>query len=131
MKTLSLFLLLTSFAAMADETCRTSLYDFRITNKYIQADGQGEHVRIPYSEMRTLSRRNRTDFKNLIRTLSDEITTDSVLTKTESTLIERFSLTVADGHEELIGMMYAKAFDEQGQIVARFMVTEDGSYRCQ
>lgn len=131
MKTLSLVLLLSSFAAVADETCKTSLYDFRITNSYIQADGQGDHVRIPYSEMRSLSRRSRTDFKALLNTLSDEINTDIILTKTEKTNLERFSLTVADGNEELIGMMYAKGYDRAGQLIVRYMVTEDGAYRCQ
>lgn len=131
MKTLSLIMLMASLSAFADETCKTSLYDFRITNKYIQADGQGEHVRIPYSEMRSLSRRSRTDFKALLNTLSDDINTDIILTKTERMTIARFSLTVADGNEELIGMMYAKGYDEGGQLLVRYMVTEDGSYRCQ
>lgn len=131
MKTLSLAILLTSLSVFADETCKTSLYDFRITNQYIQADGQGEYIRIPYSEMRSLSRRSRTDFSRLLRRLSDEINTDIILSKTEKTIITRFSLTVADGHADLIGMMYAKGYDEEGQLIVRYMVTEDGSYRCQ
>lgn len=131
MKTLSLVILLASFSALADETCKTSLYDFRITNTYIQADGQDEHVRIPYTEMRSLSRRSRTDFKALVNTLSDDITTDIILTKTERMNIARFSLTVADGNEELIGMMYTKGYDVDGHLIVRYMVTEDGSYRCQ
>lgn len=130
MKAFSLVVLLFSFAALADETCKTSLYDFRITNSYIEAKGNGENVRLPYHEVRTLSRRSRSDFKALINILKDQIETDEVLTETEIALIDRFALTVADGHEELLSMMYAKAYDKQGHIIVRYMVTENGSYRC-
>jgi primosomal protein N' len=130
MKIISLLVLLFSFAALADETCKTSLYDFRITNSYIEAKGQGENVRLPYHEVRTLSRRSRADFKALINILKDQIETDDVLTPNEAALIERFALTVADGQEELLSMMYAKAYNKKGLIVVRYMVTENGSYRC-
>lgn len=130
MKAFSLVVLLFSFAALADETCTTSLYDFRITNSYIEAKGNGENVRLPYHEVRTLSRRSRSDFKALINILKDQIETDEVLTETEIALIDRFALTVADGYEELLSMMYAKAYDKQGHLIVRYMVTENGSYRC-
>lgn len=131
MKLLSLILLATSFNVIADETCLTSIYDFRITNSYIEATGQGEHVRVPYSDVRTLSRRSRTDFKSMIRNLSDEINTDVILTQTEAAQLEHFTLTAADGHEDIIGMLYAKGYDKSGMLVVRYMVTEDGAYRCQ
>ncbi len=130
MKVFSLVVLFFSFAALADETCKTSLYDFRITNSYIEARGQGDNVRLPYHEVRSLSRRSRSDFKALINILKDQIETDEVLTQTEIALIERFALTIADGYQELLSMMYAKAYDKKGHIVVRYMVTENGSYRC-
>ncbi len=130
MKAISLVVLLFSFAALADETCKTSLYDFRITYSYIEAKGEGETVRLPYHEIRTLGRRSRSDFKALINILKDEIETDEVLSQTEVSLIDRFSLTAAHGHEEFLSMMYSKAYDKQGMLVVRYMVTENGSYRC-
>ena len=130
MKLLFLLLLLSSFSVFADETCFTSIYDFRITNSYIEATGQGEYVRIAYSDVRTLSRRSRSDFKSMIANLSDELNADVVLSIDEAALIERFTLTMADGTEEITGMMYTKAYDKSGMLVVRYIVTKDGAYRC-
>ncbi len=130
MKLLSFIFLFASFNVLADETCLTSIYDFKITNNYIEVTGQGEHIKIPYNEFRTLSRRSRSDFKAFIGVLSDDINTDVVLTQTEIKLLERFALTVADGTEEIIGVMYAKGYDKAGLLIVRYMVTEDGAYRC-
>jgi hypothetical protein len=130
MKLLSFIVLAASFNVFADETCFSSLYDFRITNSYIEATGQGEYIRIPYTNVRTLSRRSRTDFKAMIKNLSDDINTDVVLSQTEAELLERFTLTAADGREDIIGMLYAKGYDKSGFLIVRYMVTEDGAYRC-
>jgi hypothetical protein len=130
MKLLSLIMLAACFNVFADETCRTSIYDFRITNSYIEATGQGEYIRIPYTDVRTLSRRSRTDFKNMINNLSDDINTDVVLTQTEAMLLERFTLTAAPGTEDIVGMLYTKGYNRSGLLVVRYMVTDDGAYRC-
>lgn len=130
MKLISLVLLFVSFVAMADETCSTSLFDFKITKKYILASGNGQTLKYSYDEVRSLSRRNQSDFMQFVSTLTNEISTDEVMTQAELGEVERFSLTVADDYEELIGMMYAKGYNKQGYLVVRYMLTDDGAYRC-
>lgn len=120
-----------SLSALADETCSTSLYDFRITSNYIEAKGQNEHVRLTTDGVRTLVRRQRREFKALLEVLSNELETDVILRPDEAKKLDRFSLNVADGKQDLIGAMYAKGYDERGQLLVRYMVTENGSYRCQ
>lgn len=131
MKLIYLLVLLTSFTVFADETCQTSLYDFRITSSYIQGSGQGVHVRIAYNEQRTLSRRNLSDFKELISTLSDASNTDEILTNNDVTALDRFSITVADGAEGLISLKYVKGYDQSGMLIVRYMITQNGAFRCQ
>jgi hypothetical protein len=130
MKIISTLLVLLSLNAFADETCNTTKYDFRITNSYIEVDGNGDHYKMHYDEVRSLSRRNLSDFKTLLNSLSDETNTDEPLSIDEASLIERFSLTVADDKVDLLGIMYAKGYAKSGLIVARYMVTDGGAYRC-
>lgn len=131
MKLFLVLILMISFGAFADETCQTSLYDFKITNSYIQARGQGLHLRIEYNEIRSLSRRSMSDFKAMINLLSDADSTDDVLTTYEVPQIDRFSITVADGNEGLITLKYIKSYDQSGMLLNRFMMTQNGVLRCQ
>lgn len=131
MKFISLIVLFLSFSALADETCISHPFNFRITRSYIEVTGPSDDLRISYDEVRTLSRRSSADFKELIKTLSNTVNTEDVLTTDEASEIERFSLTVADGHEELLSVMYAKAYNKFGMIVARFMTSAGNAYRCQ
>lgn len=131
MKIFLVLILLASFSAFADETCQTSLYDFKITSSYIQARGQGLHIRIEYREVRSLSRRSMSDFKAMINLLSDADSTDDVLTTYEVPQIDRFSITVADGNEGLITLKYIKSYDQSGMLFNRFMMTQNGVLRCQ
>jgi hypothetical protein len=130
MKMLLGLLLLGSISAYADETCETNFYDFRITNSYIESYGNSGTVRLPYTHMRSLSINNLGDFKALIHSLSDEITTDGVLTSTEISRLTRFSITVADGAEELVSLKYIKGFDKSGILMLRYMITDGGTLRC-
>lgn len=116
---------------MADETCSTCDHDFRISSNYIEASGRGEHVKIPYDQMRTLSQNNRNDFKTLVNTLLDHTKTDEVLLAEEAARLYRFSLTVADAKENFVTLKYIKGYDASGMLVVRFMITEEGAFRCQ
>lgn len=127
---LSLVLLLGSILAHADETCETNFYDFRITSSYIESFGNSGTVRLPYSHLRSLSINNLGDFKALIRSLSDEVRTDGVLTSSESSRLTRFSISVADGAEELVSLKYIKGYDKSGILVVRYMITDGGTLRC-
>lgn len=133
MKLLSLLLVLISFSAFADQTCQTPTYNFRITKHFIEATGEDVEVRIPYTDVRAVSLNNgRNNFEFLIQTLSDSSSTDHVLTKEEISRIERFSLTLADGSEDLMGkMMYIKGFDKAGLLITRFMIVDQSNFRCQ
>lgn len=132
MKLLSLLLVLVSFSAFADQTCLTPTYEFRITKHFIEALGGEDVVRIPYSDVRSISSNNRNSFDPLIQRLSDDSSTDVVLNKNEISRISRFSLTLADGSEDLIGkMMYIKGFDKAGQLIVRFMFIDQSNFRCQ
>lgn len=131
MKLLSLLLVLFSFSAFADQTCLTSTYEFRITKHFIEATDGIEEIRIPYSDVRSISINNRNNFDPLIHRLSDDFSTDVVLSKNEMSRITRFSLTLADGTENLIRkMMYIKAFDKYGLLIARFMLIDQSNSRC-
>lgn len=130
MKFLSILLFFLTFPALADEVCRSSENDFFITDSYIEARGQGERVRIPHSHVRSLSRRRQNDFKDLINILKDQMETDQVLSETEILSLDRFALTVANGTKEIVSMMYVKGYDREGQLIVRYMVTGNGSYRC-
>lgn len=131
MKLFLLLVLMTSFSVFADETCQTSLYDFRITSSYIQGRGQGQHVRVDYAELRTLSRRNLNDFNLLLNSLTDANNTDQVLSRSEVIMLDRFSITVADGNEGLISLKYVKGYDQSSMLMVRYMMTQDGVFRCQ
>jgi hypothetical protein len=133
MKLLSLLLVLISYSAIADQTCLTSTYEFRITKHFIEANGGEVEVRIPYSDVRSVTLNNsRNNFEILIQSLSDSDSTDVILTKAETSRIERFSLTLADGSEEFIGkMMYVKGFDKSGLLIVRFMIVDQSKFRCQ
>ena len=131
MKLFLLLVLMTSFSVFADETCQTSQYDFRITKSYIQGTGHGQHVRVAYDELRTLSRRNLTDFNLLLDSLKDANNTDQILSRSEVILLDRFSITVADGSEGLISLTYVKGYDNSGYLIVRYMMTQNGVFRCQ
>ncbi len=133
MKLLSLLLVLISFSAIADQTCLTPTYEFRITKHFIEATGGEFEVRIPYSDVRSITLNNsRNNFEYLIQSLSDPDSTDVILTKAEISRIDRFSLTLADGSEEFIGkMMYVKSFDKSGLLILRYMIVDQSKFRCQ
>ena len=118
------------FNALADQTCSTQSYDFRITDSYIEAQGRGLEIKVPYHQMRSLSQNSRGDFKALVKRLSDSTLTDEALSTDEALRLYRFSITVADDVEELITLKYIKGFDESGLIVVRFMINQDRAYRC-
>lgn len=130
MKLISLVFILLLSTAFADETCSTSLYDFRITKNYIESAGQNGTIRVGYSEVRTLSRRNYSDFMEFVSTLTNEISTDEILTQSEAAQVYRFSLTLADDFEDLVGLMYAKGYDKSGYLIVRYVLTDNGAYRC-
>lgn len=126
MKLLSLLLVLLSFSALADQTCVTPTFEFRITKSFIEATVGEEVYRIPYTEVRSISLNNgRNNFEMILQSLSD-------LSSTEISRLDRFSLTLADGGEELMGkMMYVKGFDKTGLLIVRYMVVDQSSFRCQ
>lgn len=133
MKLLSLLLVFLSFSAHADQTCLTPTYEFRITKHFIEAISGEDTIRIPYTEVRGISRNNgRNNFDLLIQAFSDQDSTDVVLTEAERMRLDRFSLTLADGAEELMGkMMYVKGYDKTGLLIVRFMMVDQSSFRCQ
>jgi hypothetical protein len=116
--------------AFADQTCSTQSYDFRITDSYIEAQGRGLEIKVPYHQMRSLSQNSRSDFKAMVKRLSDITLTDEVLSLDEASRLHRFSITVADDVEELITLKYIKGYDNSGVLVARFMINQDRAYRC-
>jgi hypothetical protein len=119
-----------SLNALADQTCSTQSYDFRITDSYIEAQGRGLEIKVPYHQMRSLSQNSRGDFKALLKRLSDITQTDEPLSLDEASRLYRFSITVADDVEELITLKYIKGYDESGILVVRFMINQDRAYRC-
>ena len=133
MKLLSLLLVLVSFSALADQTCLTPTYEFRITKHFIEAKGGEEEIRLLYSDVRSISRTNgRNNFDLLIQNLTDASSTDIVLSALEISRIDRFSITLADGAEELMGkMMYIKGFDKTGLLITRYMIVDQSNFRCQ
>jgi hypothetical protein len=116
--------------AFADQTCSTQSYDFRITDSYIEAQGRGLEIKVPYHQMRSLSQNARGDFKAMLKRLSDSTLTDEALSEDEASRLYRLSITVADDVEELITLKYIKGYDESGVLVVRFMINQDRAYRC-
>lgn len=134
MKWLSLLLVFLCFSALADQTCVTSTFEFRITKHFIEATGGEDKIRIPYSEVRGISLNNsRNNFNLLTQALSDQSSTDIVLSASELSRLERFSLTLADGGEELVmrKLMYLKGYDKTGLLIVRYMVVDQSHFRCQ
>ena len=132
MKLLSLLLVLISFSALADQTCLTTTYEFRITKHFIEANDGEDQIRIPYSDVRSVSRVNgRNNFEYIIQRLSENEGSESALSKEEIERIDRFSMILADGSEELIGkMLYIKGFDKTGLLIVRYMILDQSHFRC-
>jgi hypothetical protein len=131
MKLLALLMLVLTSSVYADETCETSHGHFRITKNSSSFSGNGERVRVRYDDVRSVTRQNTTDFQRFISILKDSMQTDFVLSEKEAIRVGRFSLTVADDRLDLMSLIYLKAFDIDGYLIARFMFTEDGAWRCQ
>ena len=131
MKLLASLLFFISVSSFADETCETSNGLFKITNTSISMSGNGDRIRVRYDDVRSITPRNSNDFQRFISILKDSMQTDYVLTDKEAVRVGRFSLTVADDKVDLMSLIYLKAFDLDGFLMARFMFTEDGAWRCQ
>jgi hypothetical protein len=116
---------LSSFA----EVCKSADYKFEISKKEISFSEHGGHVtKLKISVGKTVT--SRYELAQFVTGMVSDTVSDSPLSEEVGNTITKVSMVGTEGNGDIVGMLFAKSYDKKGKLVARFMLSEGGYFRC-
>lgn len=129
MKTLIAVALMSLSVSSFAETCNSADYKFVISKKEIAFSEHAGHVtKLKVSVSKTVT--SRYELAQIVTGMVSDTVADSPLTEAEGKRIAKIVMSGTEGNGDIVGMLFAKSFDKKGSLVARFMLSEGGYFRC-
>lgn len=125
---IAIALMTLSFSSFA-EVCKSADYKFEISKKEISFSEHGGHVtKFKIALNKTVT--SRYELAQYVTGMVSDTVADSPISEVQGRSISKVVMVAAEGNEEIVGMAYAKSYNKSGKLVARFILSEGGYFRC-